>query len=43
MILPRKQKTFSEFFSPFLKSRLNFDHFEEEDDPDRFCISSLKR
>ena len=25
-----KQKTFSEFFSPLLKSRLNFEHFPKK-------------
>ena len=29
----RKQKTFSEFFSAFLKSRLNLEHFFKKDDP----------
>ena len=28
MQLPQKQKKFSEFFAGFLKSRLNFKHFE---------------
>ena len=28
MQLSRKQKTFSEFFSPFLKSSWNFEHFQ---------------
>ena len=28
----RKQKTFSEFFSAFLKSSLNFEHFQKKDD-----------
>ena len=28
--LSQKQKTFSEFFSPFLKSTLNFEHFQKE-------------
>ena len=41
MILSRKQKIFSEFFSEFLKSRLNFKHFEKKDDPHRFCISEI--
>ena len=31
--LSEKQKTFSEFFPAFLKSRLNLKHFEKEDDP----------
>ena len=32
MQLSRKQKTFSEFFSPFLKSSLNFENFQKTDD-----------
>ena len=28
--LSQKQKTFSEFFSPFLKSTLKFEHFQKE-------------
>ena len=28
--LSQKQKSFSEFFSPFLKSTLNFEHFQKE-------------
>ena len=32
MQLSRKQKTFSEFFSAFLKSSLNFEHFEKRND-----------
>ena len=30
MQLSKKQKTFSEFFSAFLKSRLNFQYFEKK-------------
>ena len=33
MQLYRKQKTFSDFFSAFLKSSLNFEHFFKKDDP----------
>ena len=33
MQLSRKQKTVSEFFSAFLKSSLNFEHFQKKDDP----------
>ena len=33
MLLSRKQKTFSEFFSSFLKSTLNLEHFQKKDDP----------
>ena len=28
MLLSQKQRTFSQFFSPFLKSTLNFEHFQ---------------
>ena len=30
--LSRKQKTFSEFFSAFFKSTLNFEHSQQKDD-----------
>ena len=33
MQVSRKQKTFSEFFSAFLKSSLNFEYFLKKDDP----------
>ena len=33
MELSRKEKKFSEFFSSFLKSSLNFKHFQKTDDP----------
>ena len=32
MILSRKQKTFSEFFSSILKSSLNLQHLQTKDD-----------
>ena len=32
MQLSQKQKTFSEFFCAFLKSSLNFEHFQKKDD-----------
>ena len=38
MQLSQKQKTFSEFFATFLKSRLNSEHSQLKDDPQRFCI-----
>ena len=31
MQLPRKRKTFSRFFIPFLDSTSNFEHFEKKD------------
>ena len=33
VILSQKRKTFSEFFFPVSKSRLNFQHFGKEFDP----------
>ena len=30
ILLSQKQKTFSQFFSAFLKSTLNFEHFEKK-------------
>ena len=38
MELSEKLKTFSEFFGPFSKSGLNFEHFEKKDDPHRLFI-----
>ena len=37
MHLSQKQKTFSQFYAPFLKTRLNFEHFDKNDDLHRFC------
>ena len=42
MQLSRKQKTFSEFFSAFLKSSLNFEHFEKKDDSHRWGICKIR-
>ena len=39
ILLSPKQKTFSQFFSTFLKSTLNIEHFRIKDDPHRRCIS----
>ena len=33
MLLSRKQETFSEFFSSFLKSTLNLKQIQKKDDP----------
>ena len=41
MQLSQKQKTFSQFLAAFLKSRLNFKHFEKKDNPHSFCISEI--
>ena len=37
--LSQKQKTFSQFFAPFLKSRIKFKDFEKKGDPYRFFSS----
>ena len=39
--LSQKRKTFSHFFSAFLKSTLNFPHFQKKDDPHSRCISQI--
>ena len=41
ILLSQKQNTFSAFFSAFLKSALNFEHFQEKDDPHSQCISQI--
>ena len=41
MQLSRKQKTFSEFFSSFLKSTLNFGHSRKKDDSHSWGISKI--
>ena len=41
ILLSPKQKTFSQFFSAFLKSTLNFEHFQKKDDPHSRCISQI--
>ena len=41
MQLSQKQKTFSEFFCAFLKSSLNFEHFQKKDDSDSWGISKI--
>ena len=41
MQVSRKQKTFSDFFSAFLKSSLNFEHFQKKDDSDSWGISKI--
>ena len=40
-LLSQKQKTFSEFFSSFLKSTLNLEHSRKKDDPHSRCISQI--
>ena len=41
MQLSRKQKTFSGFFSPFLKSSLNFEHFQKKGDSHSLGLSKF--
>ena len=41
ILLSQKQRTFSQFFSAFLKSTLNFEHFQQKDDPQSRCISQI--
>ena len=41
ILLSQKEKTFSQFFSSFLKCTLNFDHFQKKDDPHSPCISEI--
>ena len=41
MTLSKKVKTFSQFFSPFLKSSSSFENFEEKDDIHSQCISEI--
>ena len=39
LLLSQKQKTFSRFFVAFLKSKLNFEHFQKKHDPQNRYIS----
>ena len=41
ILLSQKQNTFSQFFSAFLKSTLNFENFQKKDDPQSRCISQI--
>ena len=41
MEVSRKQKTFSDFFSAFLKSSLNFEHFQKKDDSHSLGLSKF--
>ena len=40
-LLSKKQKDFSQFFVPFLKSASYFEHFEKYDEPDRLYIFEI--
>ena len=39
--LSQKQNIFSEFFSAFFESALNFEHFQKKDDAHGLCISEI--
>ena len=39
--LSQKRKAFSQFLAAFLKSSLNFKHFQKEDDPPSFSILKI--
>ena len=41
MHLSQKQNNFSQFFSAFFESALNFEHFQKKDDPHNLCISEI--
>ena len=41
ILLSQKQNTFSQFFAAFLKSTLNFEYFQQKDDPHGRCISQI--
>ena len=41
MQLSQKQKTFSQFFTAVLEFKLDFEHFQNNDDPHSWCISEI--
>ena len=41
MQLFQKQNNFSEIVSAFMKSRLNFQHFQKQDHPHSFFVSEI--
>ena len=41
ILLYQKRKAFSQFFAAFLKSTLNFEHFQKKDDPHSRCVSQI--
>ena len=41
ILLSHKRKTFSQFFSSFSKSTLNFEHFQVKDHPHSRIISQI--
>ena len=41
ILLSQKRKTFTQFFSAFLKCNLNFGHFQKKDYSHSRCISQI--
>ena len=41
MHLSQNENNFSQFFSAFSESALNFEHFQKKDDPHSLCISEI--
>ena len=41
ILLSQKKNSFSQFFSTFPKSTLNFEQFQKKDDPHSRCISEI--
>ena len=41
ILLSQKQKTYSQLFSTFLKSTLNYAHFQIKDDPHSWCVYQI--
>ena len=41
LLLSQKRKSFPQLFSEFLKSTLNFEHFQKKDDPLSRCSSQI--
>ena len=41
MHLSQNEKYFSEFFSAFFECALNFEQFQQKDDPHSLCISEI--
>ena len=39
--LSKKRQIFSDFFTAFLKSTFDFEHFENKDDPHSLCTSGI--
>ena len=43
MELSEKEKTFSQFVSAFLKAKLNFEHYQEKNDPHSWYNSEITK